>query len=93
MKMEINTWTKRVLESYKRKKDVPLSEQLLNRLYDIPNHSYSTDSFKLISIFYLAASIIILLGFNLFSWISMHQIADNSGSEILQYFNYINTEL
>ncbi len=92
--MEIETWTDKVLESNKRKKDVVLSEQLLQKLYDIPNQCYQSDSLKLKSILYLAASIIIVLGFNLFSWITIHQTSESIGSsELLHYFNYINEEL
>jgi hypothetical protein len=92
--MEIETWTDKVLESNKRKKDVVLSEQLLQKLCDIPNQCYQSDSLKLKSILYLAASVIIVLGFNLFSWITIHQTSESNGSsELLYYFNYINKEL
>jgi hypothetical protein len=92
--MELETWTKNILESNKRKKAVLPSEKLLIKLYNIPNEYHKTESLKFKSVFYLVASVIIVLGFNLFSWISLTHSSESNGlSEVMYYFNYLNTAL
>ncbi len=93
MKIDKDTWTNNVLESFNLKNEIPISEKLLNKLYSIPNQSFNAESVSFKSILYLAATVLIILGFNLLAWITNHQLSENNGSEVMQYFNYFNSYL
>jgi hypothetical protein len=90
--METNKekWMMKVLNANEGINALPLSRQLLNKLYDIPRLTSKNEKIGLSALIYLAASVLIVLGFNLFSWFSNPLVQIENSGDSLQYFNYLN---
>ena len=90
--METNKekWMMQVLDTKNDNKELPLSKHLLNQLYHIPKLTLKNEKFEFRTLLYLAASVLIVLGFNLFSWFSNPLVQIENSGDSLQYFNYLN---
>jgi hypothetical protein len=90
--METNKekWMMQVLDTKNDNKELPLSKHLLNQLYHIPKLTIRNEKIEFRTLFYLAASVLVVLGLNLFSWFSQNLIPNENAVETFQYFNYLN---
>ena len=90
--METNKdkWIMKVLDSNYGMIEQPLSKHLLTRLYNIPTLTSQNEKIAFKNLMYLAASFLIVLGFNLFTWFSNQLVQIENSADSLQYFNYLN---
>ncbi len=83
-------WMTEVLNANEELKELPLSKHLLTQLYNIPRLITKNDNIEWKTLLYVAASVLIILGINLFSWFSNQLVQFESSTDATQYFNYLN---
>ena len=89
MKKNKELWIKNVLDSKFSQNEFSVSNELLSKLHTIPNQTYNSDKIDLKILIYLAASIVIIIGFNLFTWLSQNTFSQGNYTVSSNYINYL----